>query len=94
MYVIDPGRYKSHYMLNKEICQKQNTEQLRSLIEWLLYLDFIEYKPVKTKRKASMLREKIKEKAKNIPYSEFFMEELKEFENVHQYAKSLEKYIK
>ncbi len=40
------------------------------------------------------LREKIKENAKNTPYSEFFAKELKEFENVHQYAKSLEKYIK
>ena len=94
MNVIDPGRYKSNWTLLKSSCQKQNDIQLKYLINLLLYLDFIEYKPVGTKRKAALLRDRIKTQAQETSYSEFFSKELENFETVHQYAKSLERYIK
>lgn len=94
MNVIDPGRYKSNWFNLKSSCQKQNDIQLKYLINLLLYLDFIEYKPVGTKRKAALLRDRIKTQVKDVSYSEFFSKELENFETIHQYAKSLERYIK
>lgn len=94
MYAIDPGRYRSHPSNSQISCEIQNTAQLNNWIETLLEIDFITYKPVNSKRKAQQLKRKIKELHKSEPYSNFFERELRNYEYVHDYAKSLEKYIK
>ncbi len=96
MTIIDPGRYKHHCLSTPDSYRSLNNNQLDSLITLLLYLDFIEYKPMNTKRKIQVLRdyiEKLKRK-EDCRYSEFFEEQLKDFETVHEYAKSLKRYIK
>ena len=96
MNIIDPGRYRHHTLERKENYQIQNDAQLRNLIFLLLYLDFIEYKPVGSKRKEQELKDLINRKLKlsNQKLSSFFKDELKPFETVDEYAKSLKKYIK
>ena len=96
MTIIDPGRYRHHCLKENTQYQKFNDNQLKKLIELLLYIDFIEYKPIKSKRKIIELKHYIENllKQKNIPYSEFFEKELTNYENIEEYAKSLGKYIK
>lgn len=94
MNVIDPGRYKVHTNNLISFYRKQNTAQLNYLIELLLFQDFIAYKPIGSKRKSIILKNKIKISHKDEPYSEYFKRELKNHENVDSYAKSLGKYIK
>lgn len=96
MNVIDPGRYRHHCLEKIDDYKRQNDKQLIHLIDLLLYLDLLEYKPIKTKRKIQELKDYIiqKRKKKDLSYSEFFEEELANYENAEEYAKSLTKYIK
>jgi len=96
MNIIDPGRYRHHTLQKKESYKIQNDAQLKSLIILLLYLDFIEYKPVGNKRKEQELKELISRELKlsNQKLSSFFEDKLQSFDTVDEYAKSLKKYIK
>jgi hypothetical protein len=91
MNIIDPGRYSNHTLDNENDYLKENNQQLNDIIEQLLYLDFIKFKPVKGKQHQKQLKEIIKGKRteKNCKYSEFFEENLKDFETVEEYVKSL-----
>lgn len=95
MNIIDPGRYRHHCLKDLQAYHRQNNEQLNKLIELLLYLDFIEYKPLKSKKEIQKLKlylEHLKKK-ESCCYSELFTKRLKNFENVDEYVKSLKKYI-
>ena len=96
MNIIDPGKYRHHCLDHSNTYISQNDSQLENLIELLLYLDFIEYKPINSKRKIQELKEYLKaiKRKEGGRYSEFFEEKLQNFENINEYAKSLIKYIK
>ena len=74
----------------------QILENDKELIEILLYLDFIKFKPVGPKRKELSLKQYLKEQLRdsNLKYSEFFENVLQKHDDVESYAKSLRKYIK
>ncbi len=91
MYVIDPGRYHKY---KSENLVSINQAYLERLLESLIYLEFITYKPTQSKRKNILLRDYISEKRKNELYSIFFQKELKEYNCLYDYAKSLEKHLK
>ncbi len=95
MNIIDPGRYRHHCLEDKDSYARQNNKQLDKLIELLLYLDFLEYKPISTKRKIQELKELIKrlKNEKNYSYRELF-ESITDYETIDDYAKSLKKYIR
>lgn len=97
MNIIDPGRYRNHTKEFKYIYHLQNNIQLKKLIELLLLLDFYEFKPIGSKRKSQLLKEKIMADfnlSKEDRMSDFFEKELKSHETVESYVKSLGKYIK
>ena len=96
MNVIDPGRYRHHCFDDLTSYKRQNRKQYEHLIELLLYIDFMEYKPVNSKRKILELRHYLNEIRRETDQkeSEFWQERLEGFESVDEYAKSLKKYIK
>lgn len=94
MQIIDPGRYK-HF--NKSIIgnlYKVNMNQYDYLLNLLLYFDFIQYKPIGTKRKSQLLKDYIKEDKKDLLYSEYFENKLSNFDTPLDYVKTLGKYIR
>lgn len=95
MNIIDPGRYRISKSFKSD-CLLSNEEQYKELIEILLYLDFIKFKPVGPKRKELSLKQYLKEQLRdsNLKYSEFFENVLQKHDDVESYAKSLRKYIK
>ncbi len=93
MYIIDPGRYKTN-VYSSEACQRQNNEQLEQLISLLLYNDLLFYKPILSKVKLQKIRDKLIEKKGERRFSEFLNEETVGYENLFEYSKSLQKYIR
>lgn len=95
--IIDPGRYKNHCFMFKDDYKKANDARLQYLINLLLYIDFIKFKPVGSKRKEQLLKEYIINDKKQLgidKYSEYFNIKLENYDNIHEYAKSLQKYIR
>lgn len=94
MNVIDPGRYKKSDNKLLQNIKLINNKQLDTLIELLIYMDFIKYKPIGSKRKSQLLKDRIISDKKDLRYSEYFKEKLKGYENLEEYSKTLGKYIK
>lgn len=96
MRIIDPGRYKHHIFDNKFKYITQNTAQLESLIDLLIRLDIIKYKPIDTKKKQLLIADLISSKRREFMGSlvEFFENELDGYKDVYEYAQSLNKYIR
>lgn len=94
MNVIDPGRYKKCDSKPESSIEFQNNKQIDTLIELLIYLDFIKYKPIGSKRKSQLLKEKIIKDRNDLRYSDYFKDKLRDYENLEEYAKTLGKYIK
>ena len=93
MYIIDPGRYKSH-VYHKDTCHSQNRKQLEYLISLLIYNDLITYKPINSKAKLQKIKDKLLEIKDKRSFSRFLIEEASNYENLLEYSKSLQKYIR
>ena len=91
MHIIDPGRYC--FKFDPEYV---NERQYESLIELLLLLNLKKYKIVSSTKKLNLIKDIIVEsyKKRDMRYSEFFDEKLKDYNSIYEYAKSLEKYVR
>lgn len=96
MQVIDPGRYKHHVYENEDTYLRLNMRQFEILVELLIKIDLIKYKPINSKRKILLLSQFMSEARRRFDGSifEFYQKELHNHENLFDYAKSLSKYIK
>lgn len=96
MQIIDPGRYKHHTFDNEAEYFRINMRQFEILVELLIRIDLLKYKPLNSKRKLLLLSEFIAETRRKFDGTivEFYQEKLKDYENLFDYTKSLTKYIK
>ncbi len=95
--IIDPGRYRCYNLLTQNDYRIQNKKRLEYLIELLIYMDFISYKPAGSKRLEKALCDYIKSDKLKLGidnYSDYFKYRLEDYENVLEYAKTLKKYVK
>ena len=93
MYIIDPGRYRSFCFDDRTLYEKDNYQQLDSLIGLLIYNDLVKYK-VSTKRKIQVFKDTMKSIKEDTKYSDFFSRELEDDETILDYALKKIRYIK
>ena len=96
MYIIDPGRYKHHVFVDLKKYERQNIEQYSALLDLLIMNEIYKYKPINTKRKQILLKDYIikDRKTSGLDPVSFYEDRLADFSNIHEYAKSLTKYIR
>ena len=85
-----------HVYENEDTYLRLNMRQFEILVELLIKIDLIKYKPINSKRKILLLSEFMSEARRRFDGSivEFYQKELHNHENLFDYAKSLSKYIK